>query len=118
MLQDFAKACADGALLVFVFSDGHALPMLQSSSASSRTERVYEVGDISDQDVVAFVRAHCGGVRDEAQAQELVRTITGGRFNLLRILGSSAAPVAAHLEAFIKSAAQRAELDGRRWRWW
>lgn len=190
VLQDFAKACADGALLrvVFVFSDGRALPMLQSSSASSRTERVYEVGDISDQDAVAYVRAHFGGIRDEAQAQELVHTIAGGRFNLLRILGSSAVPVASirrelnsktaadlreagmcpshplfaaiaastslerhtalalmerarvdallrlnivaahpdgtytfhsrHVEAYIKSAAQRVELDARLRRWW
>ena len=95
-LQDFAKACADGALLrvVFVCGDGRALPALHASlSAASRMERAYEVGDLSDQDAVAFVRAHFGGARDEAQAQELVATITGGRFSLLRLLGGSTRPL-------------------------
>ena len=40
-VQDFAKACADGRILrvVFVFSDGDALPLLLSSSAESRCDK-------------------------------------------------------------------------------
>ena len=90
-VQDFAKACADGGILrvVFIFSDGDALPLLLSSSAASRcdTDQVFEVGDISDADAVNFVVSRYG--KGEKQARELVETITGGRFTLLQNYGKS-----------------------------
>jgi hypothetical protein len=91
-VQDFAKACADAGIMrvVFIFSDGDALPLLLSSSAESRcdTDQVYEVGDISDADAVKFVVSRYG--KDEQLAKELVETITGGRFTLLQNYGKSA----------------------------
>ena len=94
-VQDFAKACADGGIMrvVFIFSDGDALPLLLSSSAESRcdTDQVYEVGDISDADAVKFVVSRYG--KKEQLAKELVETITGGRFTLLQNYGKSTKPL-------------------------
>lgn len=94
-VQDFAKACADGGIMrvVFIFSDGDALPLLLSSSAESRcdTDQVYEVGDISDANAVKFVVSRYG--KDEQLAKELVETITGGRFTLLQNYGKSTKPL-------------------------
>ena len=94
-VQDFAKACADGGIMrvVFIFSDGDALPLLLSSSAESRcdTDQVYEVGDISDADAVKFVVSRYG--KKEQLATELVETITGGRFTLLQNYGKSVKPL-------------------------
>jgi hypothetical protein len=96
-VQDFAKACADGGIMrvVFIFSDGDALPLLFSSSAESRCDKdqVYEVGDISDADAVKFVVSRYG--KEEQLATELVETITGGRFTLLQNYGKSTKPLAA-----------------------
>jgi hypothetical protein len=95
-VQDFAKACADAGVLrvVFVFSDGSALPLLLSSSAETRcdTDQICEVGDISDAEAEAYV-VRCFG-RTPKQAAELVRTVTGGRFPLLQTYGKSARPLA------------------------
>ena len=94
-VQDFAKACADGGIMrvVFIFSDGDALPLLLSSSAGSRCDKdqVYEVGDISDADAVNFVVSRYG--KKEQLAKELVETITGGRFTLLQNYGKSTKPL-------------------------
>ena len=94
-VQDFAKACADGGIMrvVFIFSDGDALPLLLSSSAESRcdTDQVYEVGDISDDDAVKFVVSRYG--KDKQLAKELVETITGGRFTLLQNYGKTTKPL-------------------------
>ena len=94
-VQDFAKACADGGFLrvVFVFSDGDALPLLLSSSAESRCDKgqVYEVGDIGADDAMQFVVSRYG--RDEAFARELVATIAGGRFPLLQDYGKTSKPL-------------------------
>jgi len=81
-LQDFAKLCADKGVLrvVFVFSDGRALPLLQASSAFTRARAVYEVCDIDDAEAVAWLQA-------EYQldgAKDIVASIAGGRFPLLR----------------------------------
>ena len=96
-VQEFAKACADGGILrvVFIFSDGDALPPLLSSSAESRCDKdqIYEVGDISDNDAIKFVASRYG--KSEALARELVETITGGRFTLLQSYGKTAKPLAA-----------------------
>lgn len=99
-LQDFAKACADSGVLrvVLVLSDGAALPLLLSSAAQSRCDRdqVCEVGDIDLADAVAYIQATFPASRyakDEAQAWELVRTVTGGRFPLLQDYGKTLRPV-------------------------
>jgi hypothetical protein len=96
-VQDFAKACADSGIMrvVFVFSDGDALPLLLSSSAESRCNRnqVYEVGNISNADAIKFVISRYG--LGEARATELVETITGGRFTLLQNYGDTANPLEA-----------------------
>ena len=95
-VQDFAKATADGGLLrvVFVFGDGHALPLLLSSSASTRLV-TYEIGDIADEDAIAYLQSRYGETRNAAQTRELVETITGGRFPLLQSYGASSTPLAA-----------------------
>ena len=94
-VQDFAKACADGGIMrvVFVFSDGDALPLLLSSSAGSRCDKdqVYEVGDISDADAIKFVVSRYG--KDKLHAKELVETITGGRFTLMQDYGKTDKPL-------------------------
>jgi hypothetical protein len=82
-LQDFAKDRTDeGSLrVVLVSSDGSVLEKLQSRSAKSRMRKPpFEVGDISDKEAVEFLKGN--GVAEE-QAEEAVRDITGGRFELL-----------------------------------
>ena len=58
-LQDFAKDCADSKTLrvVFVSSDGAALPLLMARSARSRMARPYEVGEVSDDQAVVHLGA-------------------------------------------------------------
>lgn len=94
-VQDFAKKCADlGVLrLVLVFSDGAALPLLQSSSAITRADVIYEVGDIADEEASEWLRTHCAVDPDRAAA--LVSLIAGGRFPLLRKCAASHQPVEA-----------------------
>jgi hypothetical protein len=82
-LQDFAKDRTDEGILrvVFVSSDGSVLEQLQSRSAKSRMLKPpFEVGDICDKEAVEFLKRK--GVV-EKQAEEAVRDITGGRFELL-----------------------------------
>ena len=82
-LQDFAKDRTDeGSLrMVFVSSDGSVLEQLKRRSAKSRMRKLpFEVGDISDKEAVEFLKRK--GVEQE-QAEEAVRDITGGRFELL-----------------------------------
>jgi hypothetical protein len=83
-LQGFAKDMSEqGSLrLVFVFSDGAALEQMQCRPAwSLAREPVIDVGDISDDDAVKYLVTRNV---PQAQADEAVRTITGGRFELLR----------------------------------
>jgi hypothetical protein len=88
-LQDFAKKCADMRILrlVLVFSDGLALPMLQSSSAFTRAGIVLEVGDLSDAEATSWLVSQLG-VQPQ-RAQELVQSVTGGRFPLLLAAAAS-----------------------------
>lgn len=102
-LQDFAKVCADmGDLrVVFVSSEGAALPLMRASSAWSRALKPpFEVPDIDDDAAVAFLVGR--GVAQRG-AEEAVRYVTGGRFSLLLDVASAAA--AKPIEAI------RAELD-------
>lgn len=95
-LQDFAKVCADtGSLrVVFVTSEGAALPLMRASSAWSRALPPYEVQDIDDALAVEYL-VDQGVARPTAE--DVVRTVTGGRFELLlRVASASAAaPLAA-----------------------
>jgi hypothetical protein len=82
-LQDFSKDRTDEGCLrmVFVSSDGSVLEQFQSRSAKSRMRKPpFEVGDVSDKEAVEFLKGE--GVA-EKQAEEAVRDITGGRFELL-----------------------------------
>jgi hypothetical protein len=84
VLQEFAKDSADrGSLrIVFVSSEGHALPLLQSASAWSRALKPpYEVGDVEDEQAILFL---VGEGVDRERAEEAVGSITGGRFSLMR----------------------------------
>ena len=90
-LQLFAKQRTDEGCLrmVFVSSDGSVLEQLQSRSAWSRAHKPFEVCDISDKAAVEFLTRK--GVEQE-KAEEAVRDITGGRFELLiKYLDSSTA---------------------------
>jgi hypothetical protein len=100
-LQDFAKVCADGGALrvVFVSSEGVALPLMRAASARSRM-RVLEVPDIADADAVEYLVGR-GVARADAAAA--VRDVAGGRFALL-------AQAAAAAEAG-RAAALREELS-------
>ena len=86
-MQDFAKKSADKGTLsvVFVVSDGPALPLLQSSSAITRAGVIYEVGDISDEESKEWLCSKYK-VKDE-DAAALVDQIAGGRFPLLTMCG-------------------------------
>jgi len=103
-LQNFAKVCADAGSLrvVFVSSEGAALPLMRASSAWSRALPPYEVPDIDDPLAVDYLvdRGVARGVAEEA-----VRTLAGGRFSLLIRMPSTA--TAASL------AALRRTLDAR-----
>ena len=93
VIQDFAKKCADTGVLsiVLVFSEGRALPLLQSSSAITRAGVIYEVGDISDQDAEKWLRKEYNV--EATRAAALVAQVAGGRFPLLRMCGSSSKSV-------------------------
>lgn len=78
-LQDFAKKAADGHSLriVFVFSDGKTLPLLQRQSSITRAAPVLEVGELTDAAAISFL---AGRNVEAGRAHELVTTVTGGRF--------------------------------------
>ena len=80
-LQTFAKNMADKSLMhvVFVTSDGLALPFLSKSSAISRAS-LFEVGDISDTQAVDYLE-HRGVSRENAT--RAVKFLTGGRFEII-----------------------------------
>lgn len=88
-VQEFAKDCADegNLLVVFVFSDGTALPLLNAQSAESRVLDPYEVGDVSDEDAVKYLTTQLKLPSDKAEA--LVKHVAGGRLALLNKVGQS-----------------------------
>ena len=93
LLQDFAKKCADMRILhlVLVFSDGLALPMLQSSSAFTRAGTTLEVGDLSDAEATSGLVSQLGV--EPARARALVQSVAGGRFPLLLAAAASTQPL-------------------------
>ena len=92
-MQDFAKKCADAGILsvVLVFSDGRALPLLQSSSAITRAGIIYEVGDVSDIDASVWLSKEYNV--EAERAAKLVDSVAGGRFPLLIMCGTSSKSV-------------------------
>jgi hypothetical protein len=93
-IQGFAKDCADeGVLLVvFVFSDGTALPLLESNSAVSRADDSLEVDDLTDAEAIAYLDSTLHVPHE--RAKEMVQSITGGRLSLLNKYGSKQVPIA------------------------
>ena len=81
-LQDFAKNRADDGNLriVFISSDGSALPMMMTRSSWSRADDPYEIGEISDDLAVEFLTRK--GVRED-EAKLAVANLTGGLFGAL-----------------------------------
>jgi hypothetical protein len=107
-MQDFAKKCADMGILRVVLvcsDDGRALPLLQASSAITRADVIYEVGDISDEDATAWLETDYKMERSRAEA--LVDTVAGGRFPLLLMCGASPKSV----DAISEEVAGKTELD-------
>jgi hypothetical protein len=81
-LQTYAKDCADRGTLriVFVSSDGTALPFLMSKSAWSRASAPFEIGEISDEDAVQYLVER--NVPKDI-AEKAVHSFTGGLFRFL-----------------------------------
>jgi AAA domain len=79
-LQGFAKVCADKRILkvIFVASEGRALELMERQSAWSRASRPLEVGDLLDDEAIAFLVEKKG--IDKARAEEAVAKLCGGRF--------------------------------------
>ena len=82
ILQDFAKNCADDGHLriVFISSDGSALPLMMARSSWSRADDPYEIGEISDDLAVEYLTSN--GVRED-EAKLAVANLTGGLFGAL-----------------------------------
>ena len=88
-LQGFAKDCADGGNLriVFISSDGSALPQLMTRSSWSRAKKPpFEIGEIPDDQAVEYLTKK--GVR-ENEAKLAVANLTGGLFVSLNDFVSS-----------------------------
>ncbi|KYQ88844.1 hypothetical protein DLAC_10646 [Tieghemostelium lacteum] len=98
VLQDFAKNHADKSDLtvVFVSSDGNGPRYLRDRSSFSRCEKpIMEIGDISENDAIAFLTDD--GV-DPDIASIIVKEITGGRFQLLNEAKKNLKKVYHHLK--------------------
>ena len=83
ILQDFAKNCADDGHLriVFISSDGSALPLMMARSSWSRAENPpFEIGEIPDDQAVEYLTKN--GVRED-EAKVAVANLTGGLFSSL-----------------------------------
>ena len=89
ILQDFAKKCADGGHLriVFISSDGSALPLMMARSSWSRAENPpFEIGEIPDDQAVEYLTKN--GVRED-EAKVAVANLTGGLIISLNNFASS-----------------------------
>ena len=88
-LQDFAKDCADDGNLriVFISSDGSALPLMMARSSWSRAEKPpFEIGEIPDDQAVEYLTKK--GVRED-EAKVAVANLTGGLFVSLNDFATS-----------------------------
>jgi hypothetical protein len=84
ILQDLQLWAKDGAdtgnmRVIFVGSEGNALSQLSANSAFSRAQEFQSLNlDISDDDAVRYVMDRTN--KTEAEAKNIVRDVTGGRF--------------------------------------
>ena len=88
-LQDFAKKRADAGDLriVFISSDGSALPLLMARSSWSRAKKPpFEIGEIPDDRAVEYLTKK--GVRED-EAKVAVANLTGGLFVALNDFATS-----------------------------
>ena len=88
-LQDFAKDCADDGNLriVFISSDGSALPLMMARSSWSRAKKPpFEFGEIPDDPAVEYLTKK--GVRED-EAKVAVANLTGGLFVSLNDFATS-----------------------------
>ena len=80
LLQDFAKKRADEGNLriVFISSDGSALPLMMARSSWSRAKKPpFEIGEIPDDQAVEYLMKK--GIRED-EAKLAVANLTGGLF--------------------------------------
>jgi hypothetical protein len=89
-LQRDAKAAADhgSPIYIFVLTRGRGLDALRSRSEWSRAAPPFQVGDVSDEQAVELLLKQHGTMK-RSDAEEAVRTITGGRFHLLNAYPAS-----------------------------
>ena len=83
-LQDWAKDCADdfNLRIVFILSDGSALSQMMVRSSWSRAKKPpFEIGEIPDEQAVAYLTKK--GVRED-EAKLAVANLTGGLFTSLK----------------------------------
>ncbi|KAI9782085.1 MAG: hypothetical protein M1839_005431 [Geoglossum umbratile] len=80
--QDFAKEASDSgiATVIFVSSEGRIPRRMRERSAWSRVQRVFEIGDVSRDEALQYLRLH--GIDDKTAAQ--IYELVGGRMILLK----------------------------------
>ncbi|KAI9761804.1 MAG: hypothetical protein M1840_001684 [Geoglossum simile] len=80
--QDFAKEASDSgiAIVIFVSSEGRIPRQMRERSAWSRVQRVFEIGDVSKDEALQYLRLH--GIDDKTAAQ--IYELVGGCMILLK----------------------------------
>ncbi|KAI9765466.1 MAG: hypothetical protein M1839_005497 [Geoglossum umbratile] len=81
-IQDFAKEASDSdiATVIFISSEGRIPRRMRERSAWSRVQRVFEIGDVSRDEALQYLRLQDIDDKTAAQIYELV----GGRMILLK----------------------------------
>ena len=72
--------------IVFVSSDGTGLMALVRSTSKLSRAKFVDIGDLSTQQAIEFVKSKCEGKVAEAGSDEVerfIREVSGGRFALL-----------------------------------
>ncbi|KAI9781738.1 MAG: hypothetical protein M1839_005731 [Geoglossum umbratile] len=80
--QDFAKEASDNgiATVIFVSSEGRIPRRMRERSAWSRAQRVFEIGDVSRDEALQYLRLQ--GIDDKIAVQ--INELVGGRMILLK----------------------------------
>ncbi|KAI9770608.1 MAG: hypothetical protein M1840_003200 [Geoglossum simile] len=80
--QDFAKEASDSdiATVIFVSSGGRILHHMRERSAWSRVQRIFEIGDVSRDEALQYLRLQ--GIDDKIAAK--IYDLVGGRMILLK----------------------------------
>ncbi|KAI9779927.1 MAG: hypothetical protein M1839_007083 [Geoglossum umbratile] len=86
-IQDFAKEASDSgiATVIFVSSEGRIPRRMRERSAWSRVKRVFEIGDVSRDEALQYLRLK--GIDDEMAAR--IYELVGGRMILLQSAASN-----------------------------